>query len=76
MIYFKEWEGSSDPDDKSGVAHFKYHDASYYIRLDNIADCNILSFLLEQSFKHGKITAVKALQDRIINTLTEYNTVL
>jgi len=69
MGYWQRWEGSADPDDKSGIAHFVVDGVRYSLRLPKFEDCNVIDNLLEAAFKQGKKFAEDALNSHIHNAI-------
>ena len=61
-MYPSEWKGSTDPDDKSGVATFKIKGVEYALRLDSFTRFQMVGEMLERAFGQGKRFAARAMR--------------
>lgn len=64
-MYPSEWKGSTDPDDKSGVATFKIEGVEYALRLDSFTSFQVLGEMLDRAFDQGKSFAAQAMRSKI-----------
>ena len=62
-MYPSKWTGSTDPNDKSGVAEFKVEGVDYALHLDCFTDYQVLSEMLEAAFDQGKSFAATLIID-------------
>ncbi len=69
MSYWQRWEGSTDPADKSGTAHFVVDGVKYSPRLPTFEDCSVVDDLLEAAFKQGKKFAADAMSSNIYKAI-------
>lgn len=74
MSYPSKWKGSSSPDDKSGVAHFKIEDIDYALRLDCFTSYQVACEMLEAAFDQGKIFAESAMRRHVVRALDQAKT--
>ncbi len=65
MGYWQRWEGSTNPEDESGTAHFVVDGVRYSPRLPSFESCSIIDDLLEAAFRQGKKFAADSVQRAI-----------
>jgi hypothetical protein len=54
MTYLFEWKGSSEPENKSGVADFAVEGKHYILSLEKFDDALAISLMLQSAFDQGK----------------------
>lgn len=64
-MYPSEWKGSTDPNDKSGVATFKIEGVDYMLKLDCFTSYQMIEEMLESAFDQGKSFAAGAMRSKI-----------
>ena len=64
-MYPSEWKGSTDPNDKSGVATFKIEGVDYMLRLDCFTCYQMVEKMLDSAFDQGKSFAAQAMRSKI-----------
>ena len=64
-MYHSKWHGSTDPDDKSGVAAFTVKDVDYDIRLGSFQEYQQVCEMLKAAFDDGKHFAANVMRSRI-----------
>jgi hypothetical protein len=69
MSYWQRWEGSTDPADKSGTAHFVVDGLKYSPKLPEFSDCAIIDDLLDAAFKQGKQFAADAMSGHVLRAI-------
>lgn len=69
MSYWQRWEGSTDPQDESGTAHFVVDGVRYSPKLPKFEDCNVIEGLLEAAFRQGKKFAADALSSHVYSAI-------
>lgn len=67
--YPREWLGSTDPHDKTGVAVYKVDGKEYRIKLECLADFQAVEEMLNVAFRQGKHFASVAIRSHIENAL-------
>ena len=69
MSYWQRWEGSTDPENESGIGHFVVDGVRYSPRLPKFEDCKVIDDLLEAAFKQGKKFAADAMSSHIYQAI-------
>lgn len=70
-MYPSKWTGSTDPNDKSGVAEFKVEGVDYALHLDCFTDYQVLSEMLEAAFDQGKSFAATAMRSKVTRAMDQ-----
>ena len=69
MTYPCEWNGSTEPDDESGVATFIIEGTKYRLHLETFVAFQNVSIMLDAAFKQGKVFAAQAMRSHVENSL-------
>ena len=70
-MYPSEWKGSTELDDKSGVATFKVEGVDYSLRLDCFTSYQVICEMLDAAFGQGKSFAAKAMRSYVVRALNQ-----
>lgn len=70
-MYTSEWKGSTELDDKSGVATFKVEGVDYSLRLDCFTSYQVTCEMLDAAFGQGKSFAATAMRRYIVRALNQ-----
>lgn len=65
MNYWRRWEGSTDPDDTSGIAHFDIEGIERAIKLPKFEDAKTIDDLLSEAFKRGAMATEDIVKSKI-----------
>lgn len=69
MTYMVRWEGKTDPEDKSGIAHFRIEGEDCEIRLPTFEAAQKLDQLMWVAFQQGKRFSFNAIKGHILEAL-------
>ena len=70
-MYPSKWTGSTDPNDKSGVAEFKVEGVDYALHLDCVTAYQVLSEVVEAAFDQGKSFAATAMRSKVTRAMDQ-----
>ena len=70
-MYPSEWKGSTDPDNKSGIATFKIEGVEYALRLDSFTSFQMVGEMLGSAFDQGKSFASQAMRSHIMRAMDQ-----
>lgn len=68
--YCHRWQGSTDPADETGTAHYRIEGQDFVVQLPRFADAQRLDALLWLAFQQGKDFAYKAVRQHVGDALT------
>jgi hypothetical protein len=70
QAYIKfEWEGSSNSDDKSGVATFSYSDYQVNIKMDDFKEVAKLSSMIDLALYRCRVDTLDSVETNITDLL-------
>jgi hypothetical protein len=59
------WKGSSDPDDRTGVATFRLAKKILTMRLESFSDGHAITELMSVAYEQGRLAALIEMQSKI-----------
>ena len=75
-MYPGKWTGSTDPNNKRGVAEFKTEGVDYALYLDCFTDHLVVSEMLEAVFNQGKRFAATAMRSKVTRAMDQADSTL